>query len=66
MLDFILNLNAGIVPHNILDDVLGQRKHNFKLSDLVGCLDIDNIIMMGHSFGGATALLTLSRRKELK
>ncbi|XP_044758121.1 platelet-activating factor acetylhydrolase-like [Coccinella septempunctata] len=67
VLDFILGLNAGDVPHNVMDDVMcRQRLSNFKLSDLVGHLDVENIIMMGHSFGGATALLTLSRRKELK
>ncbi|XP_045476465.1 platelet-activating factor acetylhydrolase-like [Harmonia axyridis] len=67
VLDFILGVNAGNVPHNVLDDVMcKERECNFKLSDLVGQLDVENIIMMGHSFGGATALLTLSRRKELR
>lgn len=65
-LDFILNLNKGEVPENIMDRVPTAKKSDFKLNDLVGILDIDNIIMMGHSFGGATALLTLGTRPELK
>ncbi|KAL3272682.1 hypothetical protein HHI36_014146 [Cryptolaemus montrouzieri] len=68
VLDLILGVNAGNVPHNVLDDVryCEKRESNFKLSDLIGCLDVDNVIMMGHSFGGASALLTLARRPELR
>ncbi|KAK9888149.1 hypothetical protein WA026_000418 [Henosepilachna vigintioctopunctata] len=67
VLDFIFGLNAGNIPHNVLDDVRCKRENcDFSLLDLSGCLDVDNIIMMGHSFGGASALLTLSRRHELK
>ncbi|KAF5287482.1 hypothetical protein FQA39_LY04110 [Lamprigera yunnana] len=63
VLDFLINLNKGEVPHNVMDDC---GKNNFTLRDLVGRLDIENITIAGHSFGGATALLTLSRRKEIK
>ena len=65
-LDFLLNLNKGQVPHNVIDDVPTDRKIEFKLEDLVGKLDVDTLTMAGHSFGGATALLTLSQRPEFK
>ncbi|KAK5641380.1 hypothetical protein RI129_009927 [Pyrocoelia pectoralis] len=64
LLDFLINLNNGEVPFNILDDL--NKDLDFKLSDLVGHLDMDSLSIAGHSFGGATALLILSRRKELK
>lgn len=66
LLDFLINVNNGIIPHNVLDDVKTDKEINFKLEDLVGCLDLDNLMMAGHSFGAASALLTLSKRKELK
>ncbi|KAF2883062.1 hypothetical protein ILUMI_23108 [Ignelater luminosus] len=66
LLDFLINLNNGIIPHNVLDDVKTGKEINFKLEDLVGHLDLDNLMIAGHSFGAASALLTLSKRKELK
>ncbi|KRT80644.1 hydrolase, partial [Oryctes borbonicus] len=65
VLDFFLNLNKGIIPHNIMNDVPSSMETPFKLEDLVGKLDTTCITMSGHSFGGATALLTLSKRPEL-
>lgn len=38
----------------------------FKLEDLVDKIDTDSITMAGHSFGGATALLAMSKRSEFK
>ncbi|XP_031353708.1 platelet-activating factor acetylhydrolase-like isoform X2 [Photinus pyralis] len=64
LLDFLIRLNGGEVPFNILDDL--NKNLDFKLSDLVGRLDLDSLTIAGHSFGGATALLVLSKRKELK
>lgn len=66
ILDFFLNLNKGDIPHNVMDDVPNSLDIKFNLKDLVGNLDTDCITMSGHSFGGATALLTLSQRPELK
>lgn len=64
ILDFFINLNNGVVPHNIMDSVPSSAETKFKLSDLVGKINTDSITMSGHSFGGATALLALSKRPE--
>ncbi|KAF5270186.1 hypothetical protein FQR65_LT05666 [Abscondita terminalis] len=64
VLDFLINLNNGTVPYNVMDDLKGD--HDFHLEDLVGKLDLDSVTMAGHSFGGATALLALSKRKEFR
>lgn len=47
-----------------MDEVPSSLSTEFKLEDLVGKLDINSITMAGHSFGGATALLALSKRPE--
>lgn len=65
-LDLLKQLNKGIVPHNVLDDVPSQRTINFKFEDLKGRLDVDDVIVSGHSFGGATSLLAMSKRAEFK
>lgn len=65
-LEFLLDLNNGTVPHNVMNDVLNNNQADFKLEDLVGKIDVDTLTMAGQSYGGATALLTLSRRKEFK
>ncbi|RZC27663.1 platelet-activating factor acetylhydrolase, partial [Asbolus verrucosus] len=64
--DFLMDLNNGNVPHNVINDVPTHRQIDFRLTDLVGKLDLENLTMAGHSFGGATALLTLAQRHELK
>ncbi|XP_066250052.1 platelet-activating factor acetylhydrolase-like [Euwallacea similis] len=68
VIDFFINLNKGFIPHNVMDDVPFHRNSptDFSLNQLVGKLDIGNICIMGHSFGAATALYTLSRRPKLK
>lgn len=66
MLDVIINLNKGEIPANIMDIVPSKQGNGFKFEDLVGNIDTDNITMIGHSFGGATALLSMSKRPELK
>lgn len=66
MLDVILKIHEGVLPQNIIDLVPTKHEIEFKLADLIGRIDVDNITMAGHSFGGATALLTLSKRKEFK
>ncbi|XP_065155391.1 platelet-activating factor acetylhydrolase-like isoform X2 [Atheta coriaria] len=64
--DFFVRLNAGTVPHNVMDDVPNAQRSEFSLEDLVGRIDVKNISLAGHSFGAATALLALSERPELK
>ncbi|KAJ8936369.1 hypothetical protein NQ314_012388 [Rhamnusium bicolor] len=66
VVDFLINLNKGIVAHNVMTDVPTKHEINFNLEDLMKNLDIDCLTMMGHSFGAATALYTISKRKELK
>jgi len=66
LLDFLIDLNNGTVPYNVLDDVKSNHNINFKLEDLVGQIDLESLTMAGHSFGGATCLLTMSNRKEIK
>lgn len=68
ILEFLIQLNKGVVPYNVMDDAPVHKNADIKfdLSQLVGKLDVDNLIMMGHSFGAATSLYTLSRRKEFR
>lgn len=66
MLDVIINLNNGLLPENVIEKVPTTVHMRFKLRDFVGKIDTDNITMAGHSFGGATALLALSKRTEFK
>lgn len=66
MVDFLINLNKGIVPHNVASDVPTNHEILFNLDDLVGKLDVDDLTMMGHSFGAATSLYTVAKRKEFK
>lgn len=66
VVDFLTELNEGKVPHNVITDVPTKLEIEFDLKDLVGNLDLGSLTMAGHSFGGATALLTLHQRKEFK
>ncbi|KAL1494972.1 hypothetical protein ABEB36_010471 [Hypothenemus hampei] len=68
VMKFLKDLNEGIVPNNVMDETPLHKTSpiNFKLNQLVGMLDLDNIVMMGHSFGAATALYTLSQHLEFK
>ncbi|XP_044252623.1 platelet-activating factor acetylhydrolase-like [Tribolium madens] len=66
VLDFLIDLNNGKVPHNVVCDVPSRREIDFDLGDFVGKLDLETITMAGHSFGGATALLALHQRREFK
>lgn len=66
IIDFLIDLNNGKVPKNVLDDVPTSIKSSFKLDDFIGNLDLENLAIMGHSFGASTAMSTLAKRKELK
>lgn len=57
-LDLLHSINEG---HD--DNVLLTK---FKLSCFQGCLDFSSLIMMGHSFGAATSLVTLSTDSRFK
>ncbi|GLV34981.1 hypothetical protein CBL_09461 [Carabus blaptoides fortunei] len=59
-------INSGVIPYNVLKDVPTENYTEFDLNDLTGLLDVDDMIMMGHSFGAATALLTLGQNKQLR
>ncbi|XP_049855949.1 platelet-activating factor acetylhydrolase-like [Schistocerca gregaria] len=50
--DLLERINAGSNVENIL-------KNGFLLTQLKDRLDLSNLVMMGHSFGGGTALLAL-------
>lgn len=59
-------LNNGTCSFNVLDDVPSATKSQCKLENFIGRLDLEDLVMMGHSFGGATALNTISKRQEFK
>lgn len=65
-LELLQEVNAGNVPYNVLNDLPGKRKRDFDLSQLIGHVDIENVVVMGHSFGAATALVTLAREPRFK
>lgn len=50
----------------MLDEVSPQQEKTFKFEDLKGLLDVDDVTISGHSFGGATSLLAMSKRSEFK
>merc|ERR1719391_476312 len=60
-LQMILRLNEGIQLDNVLENEQG-----YDLSDFTGKLDTGEIYLMGHSFGGCTALFTASQHKLFK
>ncbi|PNF42838.1 Platelet-activating factor acetylhydrolase [Cryptotermes secundus] len=59
VIDLLEKLNGGIS----VDNVLGK---DFELGQFKDRLNLTNLTMMGHSFGGATALLTLGRDYRFK
>ncbi|CAH1154660.1 unnamed protein product [Phaedon cochleariae] len=65
LIDFLKNLNEGIIPHNVLEDVKSYEKTPFKLDDLVGNIDVHDFTIVGHSFGGASALQVTSEREDI-
>ncbi|CAH1983999.1 unnamed protein product [Acanthoscelides obtectus] len=65
-IDFVLELNKGTAPSNVINEVPTKYKINFDLKDLMGKIDIDSLTIMGHSFGAATAIYTCSLRSEIK
>ncbi|CAH0564022.1 unnamed protein product [Brassicogethes aeneus] len=65
-LDVLISLHAGEKLYNVLDDTLLHKNIAFSLDLFGDKLDLNSVTMMGHSFGGASALLALSQRKELR
>ncbi|XP_006120742.1 platelet-activating factor acetylhydrolase isoform X2 [Pelodiscus sinensis] len=58
-LDLILDINSGKHVENVLPS-------NFDWTLLKGSIDNNKIAMMGHSFGAATAIETLSKETRFK
>ncbi|VEN59171.1 unnamed protein product [Callosobruchus maculatus] len=65
-IDFVLQLNKGTAPANVLDEVVTKYTIDFDLKDLTGKIDVDSLTIMGHSFGAATAIYTAALRSEIK
>ena len=59
LIDVVQKMNAGTDIQNILDGLLDPRE--FK-----NLLDMDKIVLMGHSMGGATALVTAANDQRVK
>ncbi len=65
-LDVLQHLNSGNAPRNVLDDSSQPRPSTFSLSSLKSRLKLCDsegnglVFVAGHSFGGATALLSLA------
>ncbi|XP_066993942.2 platelet-activating factor acetylhydrolase isoform X1 [Anabrus simplex] len=57
--DLLEKLNVGTPVENVLGC-------DFELSQFKDRLDLSNLTMMGHSFGGATALFTLAKDSRFK
>ena len=58
-LDLLGLLNEGSAVGNLMGE-------NFDFSQFKGRLDLDRAGMMGHSFGGATTIQTLSEDQRFK
>uniref|UniRef100_A0A0K8TC63 1-alkyl-2-acetylglycerophosphocholine esterase n=2 Tax=Lygus hesperus TaxID=30085 RepID=A0A0K8TC63_LYGHE len=58
LLDFLENLNNGEVQNILPSEV--------DLKEFKGSLDLERLVMMGHSFGGATTLLTMANDTRIK
>ncbi|KAJ8986161.1 hypothetical protein NQ317_005635 [Molorchus minor] len=65
VVQFLEDLNGGNVPYNVVADVPTEHDILFDLNDLVANLDLENLTMMGHSFGGATALNSIANNKKI-
>lgn len=58
-------INSGTPPKNVLDDLPNQQL-DCKLTMFKDALDLEDVSIMGHSFGGATTLLTLQKDIRIK
>ena len=54
-LNLLYLLNDGGDIKNML-----EAGHSFDFEQFKGCLDVETVAIMGHSFGGATTIQTLS------
>ncbi|XP_071451361.1 platelet-activating factor acetylhydrolase 2, cytoplasmic-like [Hetaerina americana] len=57
--DLMEDMNEGRHVHNLLDPT-------FPLKDFEGRLDFSKAVIIGHSFGGATTLLSLAKEPRLR
>lgn len=60
-LDLVIRINEGSPLENII-----EQEHNFSLQSFAGKINTDDAFVMGHSFGGATALLAASKDHRFK
>ncbi|KAK2726305.1 hypothetical protein QYM36_000675 [Artemia franciscana] len=60
-LDLVEQLNAGTPVVNVLD-----KGGKFDLTNFKGIIDLSKPVLMGHSFGGATTLVGLSKEPRFK
>lgn len=59
LVDTLLDINAGIHVHNVLES-------SFDLTQFKNRINVNNIIMSGFSFGGATALYNAANDSRYK
>ncbi|XP_059486311.1 platelet-activating factor acetylhydrolase-like [Neocloeon triangulifer] len=62
-LDFLKNVNEGTAVNNLLDP---KNMHSQVFEQMRGRLDLQTASLMGHSFGGATTLVTASQDDRFK
>jgi len=58
-LDLLTLLNEGATVHNMMEG-------NFNFKQFQGSMDLNLVAVMGHSFGGATTIQTLSEDPRFK
>jgi len=58
-LDVFIDINNGANVENVIDT-------QFDLKQLKGLIDMDKVAVVGHSFGGGTAVCTLSKDDRFK
>ncbi|XP_051892184.1 platelet-activating factor acetylhydrolase 2, cytoplasmic-like isoform X2 [Pristis pectinata] len=59
VLDVLADINSGTPIKNALLD-------NLALSVLKGCIDLQRVAVMGHSFGGSTSILAAAKDKRFR
>ncbi|XP_072103401.1 platelet-activating factor acetylhydrolase 2, cytoplasmic-like isoform X2 [Mobula birostris] len=58
VLNILSEINSGTSIKNTLESL--------HLSDLKGCIDLQKVAVMGHSFGGSTSILALAKDKRFR
>ncbi|XP_038654506.1 platelet-activating factor acetylhydrolase 2, cytoplasmic-like isoform X1 [Scyliorhinus canicula] len=58
-LDLLAEINNGMLIKNVLPG-------DFHLSVMKGCFDLQKVAVMGHSFGGSTAILAVAKDQRFR